>query len=582
MSESLNNENVSFARIALALANDYSSVYIINTKNDSYVEYSVTGLDKQLKKASSGENFYLDVIYNAHRLVHRDDLAAFLEAFQKEKLLEAIGNGKAFSLYYRLWENGEPVYYFLKTISGTGDDKDYIVIGVRNVDEQVRREKAAAEESETYSLISKALASRYEVIYYVDTDTNAYMEYSSSETYSKLGIVKKGSNFFQKSHEDILLYIHPEDTRALITALNREKLLEQLASERSVTLMYRQYLDGRLQYMKMVIVRPQNESSRLVVGVMNIDEQMRREKEAEKASETFSEIIKALALRYEVIYYVNIETNAYQEYTSSVKYAKLDISGTGSDFFADTQKNLKRDIFPDDYAMMAESMKKSSLLNNLHETGSTSLNYRLMLDGRPQYVTLFAIRPVQDSSHIIVAVANVDAAKRREIAFKEALGSAMDLASRDALTNVKNKHAYVQEEEKLDSSIRKGFTPDFGLVVCDVNGLKHVNDNYGHSAGDEYIKSACSSICIIFKHSPVFRIGGDEFVVLLRGHDFFYREELIADFDRVMAENRKNGLVTVARGMSEFDRNVDMRVQDVFERADSIMYENKKKFKNLL
>ena len=171
----------------------------------------------------------------------------------------------------------------------------------------------------------------------------------------------------------------------------------------------------------MVIVRPYKGSKNIVIGVQNVDDQVRREQVMAEESATFGEIIRALAMRYEVIYYVNTITDDFKEYTSSEKYAKLNIGDTGTDFFGETQRNLKRDIYPEDYPMMAESMTKTTLLKNISETGSTSLNYRLILDGRPQYVTLFAIRPKEDSEHIIIAVANVDAAKRRENAFREAL-----------------------------------------------------------------------------------------------------------------------------------------------------------------
>jgi len=60
-----------------------------------------------------------------------------------------------------------------------------------------------------------------------------------------------------------------------------------------------------------------------------------------------------------------------------------------------------------------------------------------------------------------------------------------------------------------------GEAPEFGVIGCDVNGLKKINDTLGHKAGDEYICAACKMLCEYFKHSPVFRIGGDEFVVIL-------------------------------------------------------------------
>ena len=573
------DDTVSFARIALALASDYNSVYLISTKDDSYIEYSISPEDRTLTKASWGDDFYADVIPNSQALVYHEDLNYFQSTFRKENVIAALENGKSFSLQYRLVIDNKPQYYYLKTIFDSSSASEFIVIGVQNVDAQVRRLKAVEAENETYSFISRALASRYEVIYYVDTETNEYLEYSSSEDYSKLGTKKNGRDFFKTAASDINKFVYHEDRRHLLYSIDKGVMMKNLETSGFLSYTYRQTLNDRLQYVRMVIVRPYKGSKNIVIGVQNVDDQVRREQVMAEESATFGEIIRALAMRYEVIYYVNTITDDFKEYTSSEKYAKLNIGDTGTDFFGETQRNLKRDIYPEDYPMMAESMTKTTLLKNISETGSTSLNYRLILDGRPQYVTLFAIRPKEDSEHIIIAVANVDAAKRRENAFREALGSAMDLASRDALTRVKNKHAYVQEEEKLDQQISEDVNPEFAVVVCDINGLKAVNDTQGHRAGDEFIQTACNMICLIFKHSPVFRIGGDEFAVLLKGHDFECRDQLMTQLDDTMTRNRAEGRVTVAFGISDFNRGVDMRMQDVFERADAKMYTYKRKFK---
>ena len=175
-----------------------------------------------------------------------------------------------------------------------------------------------------------------------------------------------------------------------------------------------------------------------------------------------------------------------------------------------------------------------------------------------------------------MAVANVDEAKRMEIAYTKA----MDIANCDALTGVKNKRAYVQAEDELDEQIRKKAKSPFAIVVCDINGLKQVNDIQGHKAGDDFIKNSCLIICDVFSHSPVFRIGGDEFAVILKGKDYDQRYELIKQLGVEQEDKRVNGIKPIAVGISDFDSENDIRVQDVFERADSLMYEDKKKCKS--
>ena len=299
----------------------------------------------------------------------------------------------------------------------------------------------------------------------------------------------------------------------------------------------------------------------------------------EHDNEIIRHIAHALAGRYEVIYYVDIITNEYREFTSTEQYSRLNVGSVGADFFAETQQNMKRDIFPEDYPMMAKFMDKDNLLKNLAEKGKVIIDYRLMLGGRPQDMSLKAISIKDDKDHIIVAVDNVDAQRQKELAFERVISSTMDMANKDSLTGVKNKHSYVQQEMLIDDQIAGDDNFEFAVVVCDVNGLKKVNDEQGHNAGDDYIRSASSIICKTFAHSPVFRIGGDEFIAILKGNDYIERHKLLAQFGSIMLENKEKGLVTIAYGMSDYKPGKDNRLQDVFERADNLMYDNKKCYK---
>ena len=566
---------ITFERLALALAGDYESVYVINNDDDSYQEYAGSAGDSCLKVLSSGSDFYADTIKNCRAMVYREDQDKFLEAFTKKNVYEALSHGKSFTLSYRLVIDGKPVHYFLKTIRGTGADNKFIIIGVQNVNEQVLRTAASNAEKETYHHIANALASRYEAIYYIDAETNAYVQYLASSDYARLGTAKKGTDFFADIITDAEKCIYHEDRERLLFELSKEQLLKSLSLSGSISLIYRQHFGDKVKYLNLHAVNPKNNPNVIVIGVSDIDAQIRRTHSIEKKNEDFSEIIKALTQRYEVIYHVNIETNEYAEYCASPKYAQIKVGESGTDFFGDTQRNMVEDIYPEDLYMMSHAMEKETFLSSLRETGTNTLNYRLMLDGRPQYVTLFAVRPKEDSTHVIIAVANVDAAMRREIEYKKAIGSAMDIATRDALTGVKNKYAYVQSEIALDNEINAGTAPHFALAVADINGLKNINDSLGHDAGDEYIRSACRMICSIFKHSPVYRIGGDEFAVLLQGSDYKERDVLMAVVESAVADNKENGLVTIAVGLSEYQPGIDMKVQDVFKRADRKMYECK-------
>ena len=88
--------------------------------------------------------------------------------------------------------------------------------------------------------------------------------------------------------------------------------------------------------------------------------------------------------------------------------------------------------------------------------------------------------------------------------------------------------AYAEEVRKINHNIENGFA-QFGIVMFDLNNLKMINDKFGHEAGDSYIVKNCKMICTTFKHSPIVRIGGDEFVAILTGKDLLNAEKLLKE-----------------------------------------------------
>lgn len=156
-------------------------------------------------------------------------------------------------------------------------------------------------------------------------------------------------------------------------------------------------------------------------------------------------------------------------------------------------------------------------------------------------------------------------------------GQMRALAYKDALTGVKNKAAWDEAMERLNQEIKTD-SPVFAVAVFDLNDLKITNDTLGHEAGDALLKSACAGVCKAFAHSPVFRIGGDEFAAILERSDYENRMEIL---NRFRAEFGHAGApVRVASGMFEYRPGVDRAFSDVFRRADDAMYENKRQIKS--
>ncbi len=154
-------------------------------------------------------------------------------------------------------------------------------------------------------------------------------------------------------------------------------------------------------------------------------------------------------------------------------------------------------------------------------------------------------------------------------------------ANTDSLTGARNKQAFMTREILMDESIDEGTAREFAVVVCDLNGLKKINDTLGHKAGDEYICAACRMISEIFQNSHVYRIGGDEFVVILTGRDYMVRDDLMKLLHDRAVNNITEGGVVISGGISDYKADEDMNFHAVFARADILMYEEKKLLKSM-
>ncbi len=159
------------------------------------------------------------------------------------------------------------------------------------------------------------------------------------------------------------------------------------------------------------------------------------------------------------------------------------------------------------------------------------------------------------------------------------------VAYSDALTGVKNKAAYDRDVSTINRRIKSKESIEFAVVMVDANDLKVINDTHGHDSGDIYIQGICSIICHVYAHSPVYRIGGDEIVVILQGDDYQNRDMLLKRIKKEFAYSSQNkkeegyNRFSAAVGMGVFVKGSDEEFYTVFRRADKQMYANKAEIK---
>ncbi|MBR4374638.1 MAG: GGDEF domain-containing protein [Treponema sp.] len=438
-------------------------------------------------------------------------------------------------------------------------------------------------EKEIHDNIALTMAEDYEAIFYIEIASGEYMSFSKSQKYMSMPSVENEKDFFKDTLESIERCVYPDDKEFAKSFYNKTTMLKKLEGRLSFSFKYRVIIKGEPRFFLFTVMREHN-GQYLILYEKDIEDELNAEKALKENAEktvTFGQIAESLASNYDEIYYVNIEKSSYVCYQVNNIYGQLEINKSGKDFYSECLSNIPRIVYKKDCERVVEFIDRKNMIAALEKRRDYSITYRIIASDTPKY-TRMRVRKSSDGTHFIIGVENVDDEIQKEKEHINSLKNEKELARRDELTGVKNKTAYKEFETSVQGSIDNCMDYlSFALVLCDANNLKQINDTFGHKAGDEYIKEAAKLLCEIFIHSPVFRVGGDEFVVFLQGSNYESRHALMDKLRTRVLENKNTGSgVILASGMSEYMPESDNFVSDIFERADKEMYENKKNLKN--
>lgn len=155
----------------------------------------------------------------------------------------------------------------------------------------------------------------------------------------------------------------------------------------------------------------------------------------------------------------------------------------------------------------------------------------------------------------------------------------------DALTGADNRTAYLEKVDDIERWIHTDKKVEFSVIVFDINGLKSVNDKYGHTAGDKLIMDGYQVIKKYFGKYDIYRIGGDEFTVIMERGVKSYLEMKVNEFQLAMRERDEQKcnnaeVVVISSGIAHYEKGTDSGYEDVFHKADMQMYHNKQEFYN--
>ena len=423
----------------------------------------------------------------------------------------------------------------------------------------------------SYSHIARAFSQDYFNIYYVNIQSGEYTQYHTDPLYNGLKVVYRGDDFFDACEKAVEETVFEEDREYVKSMLTKDNLISNTQKHGTFFFVYRLYHEGKTVYAGLnAVLLQENDQKFLVIGVRNMDYQIRQKMEFNSmmaSNAAYSSIIEALSRDYFRVYYVNLFDDSYETHMTNKHYEDIDKVEKSGNFFNDFRTVITGIAHQEDVEMILSTVNREALKKELEDDNVFTFTFRIGKGKDIEHISCKIIRPENDPGHIVVGFTNIEKQYQREKKYQKKLRKASVLAKKDALTGVKNKHAYQEDEKKLNKAVKDGRLEKFALIVCDLNNLKEVNDTKGHSMGDKYIQNASNLICSTFKHSPVFRIGGDEFAVILLGSDFEKRHELFSSLQDKARKNLNGEEIIMACGMSDFDKEKDRVVFDVFEKS---------------
>ena len=426
----------------------------------------------------------------------------------------------------------------------------------------------------TYARIAKALSADYFNLYYVSLDTDEFIEYTSNNQQDNLVVERHGKNFFSTSRKDVLRFVYEEDQKIVLRAFTKENVLRALKRKGYFTLTYRLLISGEPVYVSMKVSRMPDDEEHIIIGMTNVDTQMKRQEAFKRMQEeeTTYARITALSGDYLCVYTVDPRTEEYSEYSATRNYEVLGIDKRGKKFFAKARKDIAHTVYPEDQDRLLSELTRENVLQEVQNNGFFSITYRLVIEDEPLFVRLKAVMMEEkDGPQLIVGVINIDAQVKREQEYARRLTEARNSANIDELTGVKNLKAYLGAQARFDHLIDDKMPVKFSIVLFEILGLDHLRETQGDRAVNLKVREACTAICTIFKRSPVFRIGEGTFAAIPQGNDDENVDQLIAELD---ARNRENSDILIARGMARFSQ--DHNAAAVADLAAAALEKNRK------
>ena len=281
-------------------------------------------------------------------------------------------------------DDGSTVHSFVRRISVnpvTGTES--VAIAVLSI--------TPPDENTTYADIARALAADYYNLFVIDLDTNDYTEYASQVGGEEMSVVRHGKEFFESARRDTLTRIYEEDRVPFLALFTKENVLRDLDAQGVFTTTYRLIDTGNPMYVNMKITRMRG-GNRIILGISIIDSQMQQREQYEELRRERESMVRVMALSdgYLTMFTIDPKTGKYIEYSSSDDFDSLGAKKDGNDFFRQAYVDAFTYCYEEDRQRFQEQVTQENVLRVIRERGNFSIDYRLIIRGKPRPVTLKA------------------------------------------------------------------------------------------------------------------------------------------------------------------------------------------------
>ena len=241
-----------------------------------------------------------------------------------------------------------------------------------------------AEEGTTFASVAKSLAADYYNIFYIDLDTEKFIEYSSPVGGEELSMERHGEKFFEECVKDAKTRIHPDDRETFLSVFSKEKVVRELDQQGVFTTTYRLLDNEKPMYVNMKITRMSPGSNHIIMGISIIDAQMKQKEHIEDVKMTRNTLARVMALSedYLTLYTVDPDTGHYIEYNATNLYSSLGLSKEGDDFFEAGIVNGRTVVYKDDLPKYLEGFTKERIFGEINKKGTFGMKYRLLIGGK--------------------------------------------------------------------------------------------------------------------------------------------------------------------------------------------------------